>query len=193
MSVTKEAVEKRIQKKQDTLKIQQFKAHQNIFIMTTRFNTQTRGENYKFRKKSWKNGCVYGAPDQVSQNIPSQSKLLVLEMDNDQNHIFAIGLCANRPIINKYSVYENNYYNRFNYVGKHRISRAELTPMEEAVFKALDQLCFFGSHHVKRGQGLKAFPTIFLVNCSSVINIPRFLEDMFSYRFVCNQTTHKNI
>jgi hypothetical protein len=111
MSITKEALETRIQKKQETLNIRQFKAHQKIFLMTTRFNTQTRAENDKFRQKSWANGCLYGAPDQVSQNIPSQSKLLVLEMDNDQNQIFAIGQCANRPIIHKYCVYENNHYN----------------------------------------------------------------------------------
>jgi hypothetical protein len=188
MSVTKEAVEKRIQKKQDTLKIQEFKAHQKIFIMTTRFNTQTRGENYKFRKKGWKNGCVYCCPEEVSQKIPLQSRMIVLEMDNDKNQIYAIGMCSNKPFTNKYSVYQNNNYNRYNYIGKHRIWRNEASPLEEAVLKALDQLCFYGNDHMKRGQGLKAFPVKLLVNCKAVIDLPEFLENMFNKRFMKNSS-----
>jgi hypothetical protein len=188
MSTTKESLEKIEEKKQNALKIKQFKMEQKIFIMTSRFNTQTREENARFRKKNWGDGCVYCSPEQVSQKIPHQAKLLVLEMDNDKNQIFAIGQCANRPLTNKYGVYENKNYNRFNYVGKHRISRTDFNPMEEAVFKALDQLCFFGNDHMKRGHGLKAFPVKLIVNCNPIFNIPQFLDEMFSRRFLSSIT-----
>jgi hypothetical protein len=194
MTTTKEAFETLEQKKQDALKIKQYKTEQKIFIMTSRFNTQTREENARFRKNKWEGGCIYCSPEQVSQKIPQQAKLLVLEMDNDKNQIFAIGQCANRPLTNKYGVYDNKNYNRFNYVGKHRISRTEFNMMEEAVFKALDQLCFFGNDHMKRGHGLKAFPIKLIVNCNPIFNIPQFLDEMFSRRFLSSiKKPYKNI
>lgn len=180
---TEEALEKRVQKKQEAAQIRQYKAQQKVFLMTSRFNTQTRIENQRFREKNWAQGCLYCAPMEISQAIPFKAKLLVLEMDNDTNHIFAIGMCANRALTHKYNVYETNPYNRYNYIGKTRIPRADFTPLEEAVFKALDQLCFYGNDHMKRGNGLKAFPTKLLVNCHKVLDILEFLENMFVRRF----------
>jgi hypothetical protein len=178
MPLTKEAVEKRLQKKQDALKIRQFKAYQKTYIMTSRFNTQTREENERFREKNWANGCLYCTPEQVSQKIPPQAKMIVLEMDNDKNEIFGIGMCANRSFMNKYGVYENENYNRYNYIGKKRVSRKDFTPLQEAVCKALDQLCFYGNEHMKRGHGLKAFPVKTLINCQPVLDITAFLESI---------------
>ena len=180
---TEKTLQNRIQKKQDALKIRQYKSHQKIFLMTSRFNTQTKEENQRFREKNWEKGCLYCAPTEISQAIPYQSKMMVLEMDNDSNQIFAIGMCANRAFHQKYSVYQTNPYNRYNYLGKTRIQRTDLNLLEEAVFKALDQLCFYGNDHMKRGNGLKAFPTKLLVNCQPVLDILAFLENMFVRRF----------
>ena len=180
---TEETLQKRVQKKQEAAQIRQFKSQQKVFLMTSRFNTQTRLENQRFREKNWKQGCLYCAPTEVSQTIPFKAKLLVLEMDNDTNQIFAIGMCANRALTQKYNVYETCPYNRYNYVGKTRIPRSDFTPLEEAVFKALDQLCFYGNDHMKRGNGIKAFPTKILVNCRHVLDILEFLDNMFVRRF----------
>jgi hypothetical protein len=188
MPITEEVIEKRIQKKHDAQVIRAFKKSQRIHMMTSRFNTETRDENRRFCEENWKNGCVYCCPQEVSQNIPLQSKMIVLEMDNDKNQIYAIGMCSNKPFTNKYSVYQNNNYNRYNYIGKHRIWRNEASPLEEAVLKALDQLCFYGNDHMKRGQGLKAFPVKLLVNCKAVIDLPEFLENMFNKRFMKNSS-----
>jgi hypothetical protein len=182
-TLTEEAIQNKIQRKKDALAIRSFKSRQRVFILTSRFNTHTKEENQRFREKSWPNGCLYCSPNEVSQNIPLSSKLIVLEMNNDTNQIFAIGMCANKAIPNKYKVYENQNYNRYNYIGKNRIIRADFNPTEEAVFKALDQLCFYGNEHMKRGHGLKAFPAKLLMNCASVLDIPKFLENMFSSRF----------
>ena len=183
MSLTEQSIEKRIQKKRDAADIRSFKLHQKIYIMTSRFNTETRLENQSFREKNWKNGCIYCSPQEVSQKIPLKSKMIVLEMDNDKNQIYAVGRCTNRPVIQKYPVYQNKNMNMYNYIGNYRITRNELTEIEEAVFKALDQLCFYGNDHMKRGNGLKSFPVKLLVNCKNVMDIPEFLENMFTIRF----------
>ena len=104
-------------------------------------------------------------------------------MDNDKNTIFAAGMLLNKPFFNKHSVYTDDNYNRYSYIGKYRIKRDELTEQEEAVFKALDILCFKGNDHMKRGHGLKAFPTKLLMNCSTVINMTNYIEYMFKRRF----------
>lgn len=179
----KEELEKYIQKRKEAAIIRHFKLKQRTFIMTTRFNTKTRGENQRFRESTWANGCLYSAAVEVSYNIPPQSKMFVLEMDNDSNNIFAVGMCANRAFINKYSVYSDNNYNRYNYIGKHRIKRTDMNDIEEAVFKALDQLCFYGRSHIKRGHGLQLFPIKFVVNCLPVIDLTSFIEQMFIKRF----------
>lgn len=179
---TEEVIQKRCQKKYEAAQIRQYKAQQKVFLMTSRFNTQTKMENQRFREKNWKQGCLYCAPMEISQAIPFKSKLLVLEMDNDTNQIFAIGMCANRAFTQKYTVYQTYPYNRYNYVGKTRIPRTDFNPREEAVFKGLDRLCFFGNDHMKRGNGLKAFPTKILVNLQ-VLDILNFLEKMFVRRF----------
>ena len=104
-------------------------------------------------------------------------------MDNDKNLVFAVGKCSNKPISNKYKPYDEHNYNRYNFIGKTRILREDMNPIEEAVFKAFDELCFRGNDHMKRGQGLRAFPTKLLINCKPVLDIPAFLENMFTYRF----------
>lgn len=187
MSFTEEAIKKNLEKKlekiKETQEIKAYKSNQTIFPLTSRFNTKTREENKRFRETGWPNGCVYCCPGEVSQSIPPLAKMIVLEMDNDRNQIFAVGRCANKSILNKYKVYEDQNYNRYNYIGKNRIVREEFNTIEEAVFKALDQLCFYGNEHMKRGNGLKAFPTKLLVNCKDVLDIPAFLDNMFTSRF----------
>ena len=67
-------------------------------------------------------------------------------------------------------------------MGKHRIDRGEMTQEELTIIKIFDILCFKGNHHVKRGQGLKQFPSNMLYNCLSKINLLEFVNDMFKKR-----------
>jgi hypothetical protein len=178
-----EEIELRLKKKEFADALKNYKKTQHIFLMTSRFNNRTVEENKKFREKGWPNGCVYCSPQKISDSIPFHSKLMVLEMNNDINRIIAIGLCLNSPFAEKYSVYEDANYNRYSYVGKYRIERENLDVKEEAVFKALDILCFTGNEHMKRGDGIKQFPTKLLYNCRDVLDIPSFIENMFKIRF----------
>jgi len=151
--------------------------------MTSRFNEATAEENKRFRNSGWNNGCVYCSPTKICGSIPAQSILLVLEMRNDINKIIGVGLCMNKAFVERYDVYKDNNYNRYNYVGKYRIDRNDLDSTEEAVFKALDILCFTGNQHMKRGHGIKRFPSRLLYNCKDFLNIPEFIENMFKIRF----------
>ena len=103
-------------------------------------------------------------------------------MNNDSNRIMGIGMVRNRAVVNRYIVYMEGNYNRFNFIGKNRIDRSEMTEKEEEVMKAFDILCFTGNKHMKRGQGLKSFPIEMLFNCSKKLDLVDFIREMFKRR-----------
>ena len=177
-------IRKRVEAKEERMKIANYRKSMRVFLMTSRFNTITRNQNEIYRHKKWPSGCIYCAPEPITEKIPFNSKILVLEMDNDINKIFAVGMFTNKPFINKHKVYEDGNYNRYTYIGKHRILREDLhTKEERAIFNALDILCFTGNDHMKRGNGIKSFPAKMLIRTHSIIDIPRFIEHMFIERF----------
>ena len=151
------------------------------FIMTSRFNAKTFYENTQYRN-SHKIGCIYCSPQQVASNIVLDSIMFILEMNNDDNKIMGIGMVKNHPIVGKHYVYEIGNYNRYVFVGKHRIDRKEMNEKEEEVMRAFDILCFRGDTHHKRGQGLTLFSLSMLYNCNSIINLTEYITDMFKRR-----------
>jgi hypothetical protein len=163
--------------------ISQYRKNMKTFLLTSRFNEKTRQENTIYRqKRNLENGCLYCTPELVCQDIPKDANLMVLEMNNDKNEIMAIGLLKNTPYFDKYRVYEDTNYNRYSYVGKYRITREDISEEEEQIIKALDQLCFKGANHMKRGHGLKSFPVKILWRCKKVVDIIEFIENMFRKR-----------
>jgi hypothetical protein len=97
-------------------------------------------------------------------------------------------MVKNKPKINKYNVYENGNYNRYNFVGNYRIDREVMTEEEEIIMKVFDILCFKGNRHMKRGQGLTMFPVDMLYNMLYKSNEKKdlvgFIRNMFKERFV---------
>jgi hypothetical protein len=167
-------------------RLRDFKKQFRNFLMTSRFNNQTIYENERYRINHPKLGCIYSAPDPISQNIPIDSVLFVLEMNNDTNKISGIGMVRNRPIVSKYFVYSQSNYNRYVYVGKHRISRENMTEEEDIIMSAFDILCFKGNRHMKRGQGIKAFPADILYRCCIRLDLVAFISEMFKKRVAVN-------
>ena len=152
-------------------------------IMTTRFNNDTEKENANFRiTRGISEYCVYGCPVKITENIKPDSKIIVLEMNNDQNRIIGVGLIINRLIHQNYKIYSNPSYNRYLYLGRNRIKREELTEEEEFTLKILDKLCFEGKLHSKRGHGVRSFPIKMLYRCRNLINLEQNLVDMFKKR-----------
>jgi hypothetical protein len=156
------------------------------FIMTSRFNNNTWSENQQFRQniktKDSNKICIYCAPEKVAQYIPVESYMFVLEMNNDTNKIMGVGLVRNHPICNKMNVYKNGNYNRYVYSSNRRIDRTEMTEKEETIMKVFDILCFTGNRHMKRGQGLKAFPIDMIYKCRTIMDLVTFMGDMFKLR-----------
>jgi len=151
-------------------------------IATTRFNDDTLAENVRFRKRNEKVGCIYCCPIPITQRIPLNTVLFVLEMNNTKNRITGIGMIQNRPICNKYRVYENMSYNRYVYMGKRRIEREDMTEEEEKIMGLFDTLCFKGAKNIKRGQGITAFPLETLYKCSKQMDLVDYVREMFQKR-----------
>jgi hypothetical protein len=157
-------------------------ASQKHYIMTSRFNNDTWRENSNYRKMHPKFGCIYCSPCPVSSQIAEDGVLFVLEMNNDENRIMGIGTVKNKPTIHALAIYNNNNYNRYQYYGKWRISRDDMTDEEETIMRVFDILCFSGNTHQKRGQGLKRFPLYMLSRCSKILDLEEFIVSMFRVR-----------
>ena len=109
--------------------INEYKKQQQRYLLTSRFNNNTYRENEKYRERNRekKIGCIYCSPDPISQTIPLESIMYVLEMNNDLNKILGVGMVRNKPVSNRHSVYDNGNYNRYVYIGNNRISRDEMS------------------------------------------------------------------
>lgn len=163
-------------KTKDILSVKQYN------LITSRFNNSTWDENRRFLSKKIKIGCVYCSPTMMSTKITLDSMMFVLEMNNDNNKIMGIGKVKNHPKLRKYSVYNNQNYNRYVFTGKSRIDREDMNEEEEQIMKAFDILCFKGNYHMKRGHGLSAFPSILLNRINPVIDLVNFIYNMFEQR-----------
>ena len=78
------------------------------FLLTSRFNNATWQENQQYRSLHGNIKCIYCSPSLISQTIPTESIMFILEMNNDTNRIMGIGMTRNHPICNKYQVYHAN-------------------------------------------------------------------------------------
>ena len=164
--------------------ISDYKQNLRHFLLTSRFNNQTWSENSRYRDTHKQIKCIYCSPDPISRDIPVDAVAFVLEMNNDTNIIMGIGMISNHSQINRYRVYKEGNYNRYNYVGKGRIDRTQMTADEERIMKVFDILCFTGNTHMKRGQGLKLFPVDMLYRCSVKLDLVEFVSEMFKNRLL---------
>lgn len=163
--------------------VREYRKSLKKFIVTSRFNNFTWKENQYYRSKNQKIGCIYCSPIRASSHIPINEILFVLEMNNDTNEIMGIGMVRNQPVSKTHWVYSNGNYNRNVYTGKYRIDRQDMTPEELILIKAFDYLCFKGSKHMKRGDGLKAFPIEMIFNCyHNKMDLVEYINNMFKKR-----------
>lgn len=165
--------------------IKQYRTTMQYYLLTTRFNNKTWGENRQFCEKT-KYQCAYCTPCPISTSIPNESVIFILEMNNDLNRIIGIGMLRNIPRKGNI-VYGDGNYNRFSYFGKNRIDRSQMEKEEEKLMSSLDEKCFKGKGHLKRGQGLTSFPITTLYRFENskenppIQIIPRIVE-MFKKR-----------
>lgn len=160
----------------------EFRSEFRNHLMTTRFNNITLEENARYRTANSSIKCVYCSPDPISSKIKPDSIMFILEMNNDKDKIAGVGLVRNHAVLGRHFVYENGNYNRYVYTGKYRIDRSEMTEEENRIMSLFDILCFTGNKHMKRGQGLKAFPTDMLYRMAPVLDLVKFIGIMFKSR-----------
>jgi hypothetical protein len=175
-------LEKYEQRKAFLKQVAEYRQSLRQYIMTSRFNNQTLQENRDFIRRTAVLKCVYCCPDPIAKNIPIDAILFVLEMNNDTNKIAGIGLVRNHAFMHKYNVYSERNYNRYIYYGKNHIAREYMTEEEERIMKVFDILCFTGNKHMKRGQGMKAFPIETLYKCKKTLDLVGFIAEMFKTR-----------
>ena len=130
-----------------------------MIIGTTRFNTTTWNENRLWREKNCHTGCAYGVMKTIGVNIPLNSGVFVLEMNNSTNEIMGVGLITNCPDPpENVRVYRDYNYCCYLYKGKFRIDRSELSEREKIIFQIFEYLVFANKTHLKRGQGITSLP-----------------------------------
>lgn len=150
-------------------------------LASSRFTNDTWIENRTFCEQYQKK-TAYCCPIPISGKIPFDHLVGVLEMNNDTNRILGIGLIYNRTV-HKTWIYEQGNYNRNTYIGKRRIDRTEMTESEEKIMQILDQYCFKGNGHLKRGQGITSFPVKYLFDSfEKEINLLQEVKKMFNSR-----------
>ena len=155
-----------------------------VHLGTVRYNNKTWEELSTYLETNSIKGCIYNVPIRIATSVPIKSHVVIFEMNNTLNKVMAIGLVENYLRMDKYyKIHKINNYNRYSYVGTHRILREEFSEQEEIVFKAFDHMLFKGSSHMKRGQG---------VTCISEKKIKNYQIDGFPIsEFVYRMFTHR--
>jgi len=153
-----------------------------VYFTTTRFNDETWEENMIWRRNNNSNGCIYGTPQKIKFQIPINSPVYVIEMNNDTNSILGIGLIRNKlELQKKHKIYSCGNYNRYTYKGHKRVDRYEMTLDEDNLCEKLDKLLFKGHRHLKRGQGITELPSRIIDNKD--LSLKKQLKKMFINKY----------
>ena len=67
-------------------------------ICVTRFDNKTYNENKIWKEKNNYEGCIYGTPVKISENILPEKTIMVLEMNNSENKLKGIGIIKNKLV-----------------------------------------------------------------------------------------------
>jgi len=151
-------------------------------LAATRFNTQTWKENESWRKTNQQEGCIYGTPSELKDNIHNGHTIFVLEMHNDENKIKGVGLIKKQLAMDKrYRIYSDGNYNRYTYKSPYRIDIKDLEGYNKAIVEVFDTLLFKTKKHIKRAQGITELPAWILTN--KHFNFIQFFRDLFKEKF----------
>jgi len=152
-----------------------------VYLVSTRFNDETWGENSNYRKKH-KIQCIYGTPVELPPHICIDANVFVVEMNNTQNKIEGIGLVRNRPCMEKYyRIHQEGNYNRYIYKSEFYLNREQLLCFNEKFVNILDYILFKGKTHLKRGSGFTSVSDKLIKRHSICenINLIRSLREIF--------------
>lgn len=158
------------------------------WILTSRFSQETMTENRAYAA-TLNVACVYSSPIPITEIVPANAVMFVIEMNNSINSVVAIGMVRNTGKYNAHDIYVDTRYNVFTYIGRMRILREEMTEPELIIMRALDLLCMSGAYHLKRLAGISLFPEATLRRClrDVGVDIAAEIAAMFRRRVVQNK------
>lgn len=130
-------------------------------ICVTRYNNATWRERTAWLAENPEYKCIYKSPVAIKSNIPYESPLFIIEMNNDTNQIMGVGRIINEIRADRsYRVYSDQNYNRYTYLGRQRVDRTDImqSTQNAVIIETLERLLFYGALHAKRGQGIQELP-----------------------------------
>jgi hypothetical protein len=130
-------------------------------VCITRYNTRTWTESRAWLASNTDHACIYKSPVAIKAGIPYEAPLFVIEMNNDTNRIMGVGRIVNEIRADRpYRVYADQNYNRYTYLGRQRVDRADImrSSINARVIETLERMLFYGARHAKRGQGIDLLP-----------------------------------
>lgn len=145
----------------------------SFVLSSTRFTNETYGEYVRYKENNDIKGSIYNVSFYLRyNNVPIQTPMIVLEMNNSANKFTGMGLIINQfDDMNKYLIYNDHNYNRYTYISPYHIcfdeSSSDYIEIIEksdncGAFKnILDVLtthCFYGKSHIKRGSSFTKVP-----------------------------------
>ena len=168
-----------------------YRSNQRAFLFTTRFNDQTFTQNRKFCKK-YNKKSLYCNPHPLPANVPSGGTVYVIEMNNSKDKIVGIGKIKNNLKYNVYNVYEEEFYNQNHFEGEERVDSDEFLETEKEFINSLEQQCFFGRGHLKRGHRMLSFPQAKLGTCmKNGLDVIGTIEKIFHRK--CEKRRNKTL
>uniref|UniRef100_A0A6C0E399 Uncharacterized protein n=1 Tax=viral metagenome TaxID=1070528 RepID=A0A6C0E399_9ZZZZ len=156
-----------------------------FYLASTRFNQSTWNENAKYRREYFIKGAIYGVSIKINEKYPLRSIMFVIEMNNETNNICGIGIIRNSLLLDKkYTIYEENNYNRFIYVGDFWISREEIQGYDSLLVDMLETVLFKGKGHLKRQSGISVISAKSFLNWKYDENeIKESIKNLFISKF----------
>jgi hypothetical protein len=154
------------------------------YIGVTRFTNETFCENLNYRKRhNIEHKYIYNSPVKISVVISEDSGIFVLEMNNSINKIMGVSYIINKVMgIRKYNMYMNTNYNRYCYETLERIDVNSMNIDEKNIIMFFEILCFKSKKHMKRGSGISCFNNTILKRCNNIIDLKKFIKNMFVKR-----------
>ena len=158
-----------------------------VFLMATRFNEITRLENSRYRANKFHTGCIYGVPRKISDSIPHQSPLLVVEMDIsiDSKKIIGIGFITNKmdPRVHC-KIYSTPKFNRYVYFSDYRVDFHDMNDDEKFLMGQLSLVLFKTKNNIQRSIGITKIPHKNLSFLSNSIQKRKTIADDTSVRIL---------
>ena len=150
-----------------------------IPVLTTRFDSNTWLENSMYRERNGIQGCIYGSATKMKGTIPLNVIVFVIAMNNSSNKIEGISLVRNIAHFDKYyRIYSSGTYNRYIYKSNYHIERDNLYP---DLLNIIDQICFKGKTHLKRGIGFTSIPE--KLQRTSTYDLEPMIKEIFLKKF----------